>query len=104
MPGPTHKVFTVRPPEHEASDPARSRWRAIHAHQTVEVVGAWFDHDNTTGYIAQAADGSFLVHAPLTSTLATVRQMLTEHEGMVIVAESEAPGLGILPLRSTGEG
>jgi hypothetical protein len=95
----THVTFTVRVAEHEQGDPERTAWRVRHAAGTFAIVGAWFA-TGEDGKPDQDAGGTFEIHAPSRTTLDTLRQMITDHEGMIIVSEDEAPGLGII-YRST---
>lgn len=88
----THTMFTVLVADHEADDPS---WRVRHAAETIKLAGAYFT-SGADGTPVQADDGTFEVHAPLRSTLNTLRGMLTDHEGFVIVSESEVPGNGII--------
>lgn len=91
----THTVLTVRPADHEAGDLAREAWRAKHADETVSIAGAYFESDEE-GVPARSPDGTYRVHVLAAGNLDTVRMMLADHEAMVIVSESEEPGLGIL--------
>lgn len=88
----THPRFTVRVAAHEANDPT---WRIQHASETIEIVAAYFRRDDN-GVPIRNADGTFEVHAPSRTTLPTLRQMLTDHEGLTIIGEGRAPGNGIL--------
>ncbi|MFC3986481.1 hypothetical protein [Streptosporangium jomthongense] len=89
---PSHAVLTVAVADHETDEPA---WRLQHAADTIRIVLAYFATD-TSGLPVRAADGTYDVHAPSQNTLATLRQMLTRHEGFTIVRERQEPGLGVL--------
>jgi hypothetical protein len=91
----SHARFTVRTASHE-QDPARTAWRIQHAAGTIGVVAAYFTRDEA-GEPVQADNGTFEIHAPSRTTLGTLRQMITEHEGLTLVTEDEAPGHGIAP-------
>jgi hypothetical protein len=97
---PTHTVFTVRTAPHEQSA-QRAAWRVKHAAETITLVWAWFTCDILRTPI-QAPDGTFEIHAPSRSTLDFLRELITEHEGMIIVAEDEAPGEGLIAAVSEG--
>jgi hypothetical protein len=81
-----------RPEVHEAADP---EWRVRRAAERIGIVRAYFN-SNAAGTPIRAAGGTFEVHAPSRTTLDALRQMLVQHEGLTIVSEGEAPGLGIL--------
>ncbi|MFG1857556.1 hypothetical protein ACGFJT_37380 [Actinomadura geliboluensis] len=95
----THPLLRVRVAPHEADDPA---WRIRHAGETIAIVLAYFETDQN-GSPVQADDGTFAVHATSRTTLDTLRQMLTDHEGLTIVTEEQAPGNGIIVAREHGE-
>ena len=90
----THTVFTVRVADHE-QEPEREAWRIRHAAGTFAVVCAWFA-TSADGQPDRDSEGTFEVHAPSRTTLSTLRQMITDREGMTILSEDEAPGLGII--------
>lgn len=93
----THKVLTVAVAPHEAGDPG---WRVRHANETIQtVVLAYFAADSK-GEPIQAEDGTFEVHAVSWDTLDTLRTILTDHEGLRIVSEREAPGTGVIIAKS----
>ncbi len=82
---PSHAVFTLAVAPHEQASPY---WRLRHAAETFSVVCAWFEEGAPSA-------GPYRLHAPSRTTLDTLRTMITEHEGMVIVSETNEAGLGI---------
>lgn len=92
----THRRLSVRVADHESGSASRTLWRIQHADDTIStVVLAYFERD-ADGTFAQDPDGTFIVHAPSGGTLDTLREILTQHEGMTIVSEDDAPGNGII--------
>lgn len=98
----THPRLRVKVAEHEAGDPAATAWRIRHANETIQAVTLAYFGPGGGADPAQADDGTFEVHAVSRDTLPTLRQILTEHEGLTIVAEDEAPGDGIVVNREMG--
>lgn len=89
----THTVFMLAVAEHE-QDPQSAAWRAKHAADTFgHMTGAWFTAGDD-GKPLRAEDGTYELHAPLQAD--TVRDLLIPHEGMRIVREFQAPGLGLI--------
>ena len=78
--------YVVAHPE----DGADEAWRMRHADETVNVMSAFFKAPH--GEPVQEPDGTYEVRAPAPSSVSIVRQMLTEHEGLVIVREEPLTG------------
>jgi hypothetical protein len=75
-----------------------------HADETVQVVGAFFKAPH--GEPVPEPDGTYEVRAPAPSSVPLVRQMLTEHEGLIIVREEPLSGTVadvIVPVPGTGD-
>jgi hypothetical protein len=75
-------TFYVRVPEDQ-----RLEWRLKHADETVQVAGGIFVGGPND--IQPQPDGTYEVRALASSLTGTVRQMLTEHEGLIILREVE---------------
>jgi hypothetical protein len=78
-------MFYVRVPEDQ-----NETWRVAHADATVNVAGAYFTAPHGTP-VAEP-DGTYAVRAIVSSNVDTVRGMLTEHEGLIIVREEPLTG------------
>ena len=89
--------YVVAHPE----DGADEAWRMRHADGTVNVMSAFFKAPH--GAPVQEPDGTYEVRAPAPSSVSIVRQMLTEHEGLVIVREEPLTGT-FTDLLTTEEG
>lgn len=76
------RTFFVRVP-----DGQDAAWRVKHADETVNVAGGVFL--GGPGSIRPAPDGTYEVRALADSTVDIVRQMLTDHEGLIIEREAE---------------
>jgi hypothetical protein len=85
VPTPKHLVLLVRLDHLVEGEPLARRIER--AAETFGVSYAWIED-------GPLPDGTYAVHAPLTSTLPTLRTMIA-HEGMTIVGEDECPGSGL---------
>lgn len=85
--------FYVRVPEEMAHD---TDWRLRHADETVQVAGAHFTQappapgSSERRYLT-VEDGCYEVRALSRSNTEFVRQMLTQHEGLIIDREGQHP-------------
>jgi hypothetical protein len=91
-------AFYVLPGPADAANPA---WRIRHADETVHAMGAFFIAPH--GEPVPGADGTYEVRAPAPSSLDMVRQMLTEHEGLIIAREAPLTGNPLADLLVTEE-
>jgi hypothetical protein len=73
-------TFYVQVPEGQRLD-----WRLRHADETIQVAGAFFT--GGPGDIQPLPDGTYEVRAPSPGSVGIVREMLTDHEGLIIVRE-----------------
>lgn len=75
--------FYVRVPE----DDPNPAWRVKHADETVQTFGAFFKCPRGI-YVAEL-DGTYEVRYLGSSMASTVRRVLTDHEGLIVVSEWE---------------
>jgi hypothetical protein len=91
-------AFYVLPGPADAANPA---WRIRHADETVHAMSAFFIAPH--GEPVPGADGTYEVRAPAPSSVDMVRQMLTEHEGLIIAREAPLTGNPLADLLVTEE-